>query len=66
MTEPERSNWVPWDPLVGLRVGAIIGALVGVAITAIAGSSFAWVIIVAGALGGGFGYWYQRNRRPEQ
>lgn len=45
----------PYDKLVGLRVGALTGGIVGIAFVAVLGGSLPWLIIpfaLAGAVGG--------------
>ena len=44
-----------YDKLVGLRVGALTGGIIGIALVAVLGGSFSWLIIpfaLAGAVGG--------------
>lgn len=52
----------PYDPLNGLRVGALAGGLLGAIAAAIVGLGYAWLILVGAALGGAIGYWYERSR----
>jgi hypothetical protein len=59
----DRNKWVPWEPLVGLRVGALGGAVIGAVLAVIFGTGWAWLIFVIGLVGGIGGYWY--GQEPE-
>lgn len=56
----------PYDKLVGLRVGALTGGIIGIALVAVLGGSLPWLIIpfaVAGAAGGYF--WQAADERRQ-
>jgi hypothetical protein len=53
----------PYDPLNGLRVGALAGGLVGAGVTAAAGAEYIWFIAIFAVVGGGVGMWSQRLTR---
>jgi len=57
---------MPWDPLNGARVGAVVGALAGAALIALSGVASFWMIAGCGAIGGALGYWSEKRkqRRP--
>ena len=50
------------EPINGLRIGGFAGGLLGAVITAIFGSSVAWLIFVFGIIGGAIGFWSERRR----
>ena len=50
----------PYDPLVGFRVGAIAGGILGVILVAISSLASFWVVLVAAAIGGAIGYWTEK------
>ena len=52
----------PYDPLVGLRVGAIAGGIFGVVLVAISSLASFWVVVVGAVIGGAVGYWTERFR----
>lgn len=55
----------PWDPVNGLRIGALTGGLIGAALIALSGVASFWIIACCGAIGGGVGYWSEkRKQRP--
>ncbi len=53
----------PWDPLNGLRVGAFAGGAAGVVVTAAAGLSYIWAVLVGAAAGGAVGYWSEKRKQ---
>ncbi len=56
-----------YDPLNGLRVGALAGGLIGAIVTAVTSIAFVWLVVAGAVLGGAVGYWYERRRlRREQ
>jgi hypothetical protein len=46
--------------LVGFRVGAIAGGILGVILVAISSLASFWVVLVAAAIGGAIGYWTEK------
>lgn len=48
--------------LIGLRVGAIVGTLLGAAAAALIGSAMLLLIVAGGAFGGAAGYRWERGR----
>lgn len=54
----------PWDPVNGLRIGALAGALVGAAAGALFGFLELWVIAVTAA-GGAIG-WRSEKRKQSR
>ncbi len=54
----------PYDPLNGLRVGAIAGGILGALATAATGLGAAWLVLALAAAGGAIGYWTERRRQP--
>lgn len=53
----------PWDPINGLRVGAIAGAAVGAVAVAVSGVANFWVIALPAVVGAGLGYWSEKRRQ---
>lgn len=51
------------DPVNGLRVGALAGGLLGALVTALTSTSYAWVVLVLGVVGGVLGYLTERSRQ---
>ncbi|MCP4968665.1 MAG: hypothetical protein GY926_25970 [bacterium] len=69
MTTTKRSSLPPgrqhWDPANGVRVGTLVGGLVGAAFVALSGIWSFWIVALCGAIGGGIGYWSEkRKQRP--
>jgi len=52
----------PYDPLVGFRVGAIAGGILGVVVVAISSLASFWVVVVAAAIGGAVGFWTEKSK----
>lgn len=50
-----------WDPLNGLRVGIVAGALLGAGAMVLTGFVSIWVIVIGAAIGGAIGYWSQKR-----
>lgn len=50
----------PYDSLNGLRIGALVGGLVGAAVAAVA--RIPWLILAGAAVGGGVGFWFERRK----
>lgn len=50
----------PYDPLIGFRVGAIAGGILGAILVAISSLASFWVVVVAAAIGGAVGYWTEK------
>ena len=55
----------PWDPANGLRVGALVGALLGAAVTGLVGFLNFWAIAATAAIGGAVGYWSEKRRQRD-
>lgn len=53
----------PWDPANGLRIGIVVGVLVGAGLMALTDLTSFWVIATGGAIGGGIGYWTEKRRQ---
>lgn len=54
----------PWDPVNGMRVGAMVGGLVGALAMTITGLANLWIVIGGGVIGGAVGFWSEkRNQR---
>lgn len=51
------------DPINGLRVGALAGGLLGALITVLTSTSYAWIVLVLGVVGGVIGYLTERSRQ---
>ena len=51
----------PYDPLNGLRVGALSGGLMGAIATFATGAGYAWLVLVGAGVGGAVGYWFERR-----
>jgi hypothetical protein len=56
----------PYDPLNGVRIGAIAGGLVGVFVAALTGFGGIGTVAAAALVGGGAGYAYQKRERASQ
>ena len=59
----------PYDPLNGLRIGALAGGVLAVIPIALLGFGFAWLMVVGAAIGGAAGYLRERRgmrRRPDE
>lgn len=52
----------PYDPLVGLRVGALAGGIVGVLVTALMSFSNVWLTLIGAVAGGAVGYLTEKRR----
>jgi len=59
----------PYDTMNGVRIGAIVGGIVGVGAAVLVGGAFAWLVIIGGGAGGAVGYVWERRaiarRHPE-
>jgi hypothetical protein len=56
----------PWDPANGLRVGTMVGGMVGAAFIAATGLFSFWLIAVPGVVGGCLGYWSEKRKQPDR
>jgi len=56
----------PWDPLNGLRIGALAGGLLGASTVALIGSGGVWVVLTGAAAGGAIGYWTQKRQMSDR
>ncbi len=69
MSDEERSRLPagrpPWDPLNGLRIGVLVGGVVGVTITLITPVTGIWLTLAGGAVGGALGYWSEKRRQTK-
>lgn len=52
----------PYEQIVGLRVGALAGGLIGALATAVAGVRYAWLVLAFAVVGAAAGVWAQRRR----
>lgn len=52
----------PYDPLNGLRVGALSGGLLGGIATAATSGGYIWLVLVGAVVGGAAGYWFESRR----
>jgi uncharacterized membrane protein len=48
-----------------LRVGGLVGGLVGAAVIALTGFTHFWVILVTGAIGGAIGFWSEKRKQRQ-
>ena len=55
---PSEPRGQPYDRLNGVRIGAVVGAIVGGAAAAVIGAGFAFLILVGGAIGAFMGGWW--------
>lgn len=55
-------GWQWYDPLNGLRVGALAGGVIGAVIAAVWSPVGFWLVIVTAAAGGGIGMMWVRRR----
>ena len=56
---PPGRQW--YDPLNGIRVGGLAGAVLGGIATAVTGVAYVWLIAVGAFAGAAFGYWYEKR-----
>jgi hypothetical protein len=61
---PTLAEHQPLDPVNGLRVGTLLGTLLGAAIVAISGLLSFWIVAGLGLIGGAIGYWMEKQRMP--
>jgi LPXTG-motif cell wall-anchored protein len=52
----------PWEPINGVRIGGIVGVLVGGIVTALGDISNPWFIVGGATIGGGVGYWVTKRK----
>ncbi len=52
----------PYDPLNGLRIGALAGGILGIAATALLSFSNIWLTLVGAVIGAVVGYWWEKQR----
>jgi UDP-N-acetylmuramyl pentapeptide phosphotransferase/UDP-N-acetylglucosamine-1-phosphate transferase len=64
--DPLREGRQPWDPANGLRVGVMMGALIGAGLFIVSGRSTLWLIVVSAAVGGGIGFWSEKRKQPKR
>ena len=57
-----RPGHQPYDRLNGIRVGGLAGALLGGLATWLFGVGFVWLVVALAAVGGAFGYLWERTR----
>lgn len=61
-TERLREGQQPYDPINGIRVGAITGGLAGAALVAVMGDTPGIVVLACGLIGGTAGFWAARRQ----
>ncbi len=52
----------PYDVLNGLRIGALVGGIIGAIVLALTSLDSLWVLLVGAVIGGAIGYLYERRR----
>ena len=51
----------PYDPINGMRVGTLVGAILGAIVAGLTDLGF-WTVIVLAVIGGAAGYWSQKRK----
>lgn len=52
----------PYDVLNGLRIGALVGGILGALVMVVTSFDSLWVLLVGAVIGGAIGYLYERRR----
>ncbi len=52
----------PYDVLNGLRIGALVGGILGAIVMVLTSLDSLWVLLVGAAIGAAIGYFYERRR----
>jgi uncharacterized protein YcfJ len=52
----------PYDVLNGLRIGALVGGIIGAIVMVVTGVQSLWVLLAGAVIGGLVGYLYERRR----
>jgi hypothetical protein len=52
----------PYDVLNGLRIGALVGGILGAIVMVLTSLDSLWVLLIGAAIGGVAGYLYERRR----
>ena len=52
----------PYDVLNGLRIGALVGGIMGAIVLVVTGWHSLWVLLAGAFIGGLVGYLYERRR----
>ena len=52
----------PYDPLSGLRVGAVAGGILGAAVIAVTSFAEVWLMLVGAVIGGAIGFWSEKRK----
>ena len=52
----------PYDVLNGLRIGALVGGILGAIVMVVSTWDSLWVLLVGAAIGGGVGLLYERRK----
>lgn len=52
----------PYDVLNGLRIGALVGGIIGAIVMVLTSLDSLWVLLVGAAIGAVVGYLYERRR----
>ena len=52
----------PYDMLNGLRIGALVGGIVGAIVLVVTSLDSLWVLLIGAVIGGVVGYLYERRR----
>lgn len=56
----------PWDPANGLRVGIMVGGLIGAAVIALTGLERFWILAATGTIGGAVGYCSEKRKQRDR
>ena len=56
---PPGRQW--YDPLNGIRVGGLAGAIVGGVVTALLGIGYVWLVVAGAVAGGAAGFLWERR-----
>ena len=51
----------PYDSLNSVRIGALVGGIVGAVVLVLIPAATFWVVVIGAAFGGAVGYWARRR-----